>query len=120
MPGFIRLLMCLLPLTAAAAELPLSKAASVTTSIELARQATGTYYVAGEIKGYGKLNLLVDTGSSYLVINEKILNELKASDAAEFSHDLNGIMANGSNMHVPVYRISALRLGESCWVRDVE
>ena len=90
------------------------------TAVDLQRRATGTFYVVGEISGFGPLDLLLDTGSSYFVINETILASLKGSGDAVFSRDLEGSMANGTRTTVPVYRISALRLGESCWVHDVE
>lgn len=90
------------------------------TRIGLNRQSTGTYYVPGEISGYGELAFLVDTGSSYLVINETVLAGLEASGAAVFSRDLNGIMANGTETRVPLYWLSAIKLGEHCWVHDVE
>lgn len=91
-----------------------------TYSVALQRKNTGTFYISGAIKGYGELDLLVDTGSSNLVIGQTILEELLRTENAHFSHELSGTMADGSQRKVPVYRISALRLGENCWIHDVE
>ena len=88
--------------------------------VALQKHDAGTFYVHGAIKGYGDLDLLVDTGASFLVINESILASLKAGGNARFSRELRGLMADGSRRVVPMYRISAMRLGESCWIHDVD
>lgn len=90
------------------------------TTITLERQTTGTYYIDGELQGYGPLELLVDTGSSFLVIDERILRELQSQGAATFSHELEGIMANGTRATIPLYRLAGIRLGNACWIADVE
>ncbi|MFN2308618.1 MAG: retroviral-like aspartic protease family protein [Gammaproteobacteria bacterium] len=79
-----------------------------------------TYYVDGEIQGVGKVDLMVDTGSGYTVINEQTLALLKPSNGAVYVKDLSGILADGSSMTVPVYRIAHLRIGEACTLSDVE
>jgi clan AA aspartic protease (TIGR02281 family) len=89
-------------------------------AVTLQKHDAGTFYVHGAIEGFGELELLVDTGASYLVINEKILATLKAAGAAEYSRELRGTMADGSARQIPVYRISALRLGTQCWIPNVE
>ena len=108
----------LLPLSAQAAApaIPLPAVMAIT----LQRHDAGTFYVQGAIEGYGELDLLVDTGASYLVINQAILNDLRASGDAEFSRELHGVMADGSGKVIPIYRLSGLRLGKDCWIRDVE
>lgn len=107
-------LLSLLPFAAqAAAPLPM-------LAVALEKKPAGTFYVDGAIEGYGALELLVDTGSSLVVINEDILARLKAAGAIDYSHDLDGNMADGSKRNVQVYRISALRIGKDCWIRDVE
>lgn len=90
------------------------------TAVALQKHDAGTYYVDGALRGYGDLRMLVDTGSSYLVISETVLGRLMESDNARYSRELHGIMADGSARIIPVYRISALRLGQDCWVHDVE
>lgn len=90
------------------------------TAVEIERRSAGTFYVAGVIEGLGVLDLLVDTGSSYLVITETMLAELKRLGRAQFSRGLEGRMADGSVREVPLYRIDGVRLGAACWVHDVE
>jgi clan AA aspartic protease (TIGR02281 family) len=89
-------------------------------AVTLQKHDAGTFYVHGAIEGFGELELLVDTGASYLVINEKILAVLKEGGVAEYSRELRGTMADGSARQIPVYRISALRLGSQCWIPNVE
>jgi clan AA aspartic protease (TIGR02281 family) len=90
------------------------------TAIEIEKRNAGTFYIAGEIVGAGALDLLVDTGSSYLVITEPMLAELRKAGHAEYSRGLEGRMADGTTRVVPVWRVSSLRLGETCWIHDVE
>lgn len=118
-----RRLFLLIPMAVMSAALvPVPSRADDTSpvAIELARTAGGTYYVDASIHGYGNLELLVDTGSSVLVITDEILEALLASSSARYSHDLGGVMADGSRRVVPVYRLSAIRLGPGCWIHDVD
>ena len=89
-------------------------------AITLTKHDAGTFYIRGAVEGYGELDMLVDTGASYLVINEKILDALKASGDAEYARELRGTMADGTARVIPVYRITALRLGSQCWIPNVE
>jgi len=90
------------------------------TAIEIEKRNAGTFYIAGELVGAGTLDLLVDTGSSYLVITEPMLAELREAGHAEYSRGLEGRMADGTTRVVPVWRVSSLRLGDTCWIHDVE
>jgi clan AA aspartic protease (TIGR02281 family) len=90
------------------------------TAIEIERRSAGTFYVAGAIAGFGELDLLVDTGSSYLVITQPMLEALEGAGRARYSRGLEGRMADGSTRVVPLYRIESVRLGAGCWVHDVE
>jgi clan AA aspartic protease (TIGR02281 family) len=90
------------------------------TAIEIEKRSAGTFYIGGEIDGAGELDMLVDTGSSYLVITEPMLATLKTTGRASYSRGLEGHMADGSVRVVPLYKISSIRLGASCWVHDVE
>lgn len=83
-------------------------------------KGAATYYVDGEIQGAGKVDLMVDTGSGYTVINEDTLALLKEFDGAVYVKDLSGVLADGSSMTVPVYRIAQMRIGAACTLRDVE
>ena len=109
-----------LGLLAALAAAQFTGAAAAGVDVTLDKRPAGTFYTGGSIQGYGKLDMLVDTGSSVLVIDQNILNQLLAAGQARYSHDLGGMMADGSQRQVPVYRLGALRIGENCWVRDVD
>lgn len=94
--------------------------APVPVNIALVKRDTGTFYMPGAIRGYGELQFLLDTGSSFMVIGESVLERLKADGTAKFSREIRGVMADGRPRVVPLYRLAALRLGENCWVHDVE
>jgi predicted aspartyl protease len=91
---------------------------SITVPMESKGRAT--YYVKGEIGGHGDVDLLVDTGSGYLTINEVALEDLLREKRADYRRNLRGVLADGRELEVPVYSISALRIGEQCWLNDVE
>ena len=112
--AFLSLALGLLIFTSSPAEAPRAQ------KISLEKRDTGTFYVPATLRGYGELELLVDTGSSYLVIDDWILQKLKASGDAKFSRELSGTMADGRKHVVPLYRLSGLRLGQSCWIENVE
>lgn len=90
------------------------------TAVSLQKHDAGTFYISGSIDGFGDLRMLVDTGSSFVVISEAILSELKKANAARYSRDLQGVMADGSMRIIPMYHLAGLRLGESCWIHNVE
>jgi predicted aspartyl protease len=95
---------------------------SVSPAVDVAMQRhdAGTFYIDGAIRGYGELRMLVDTGSSYVVIGEAVLAALEEAGEAEYSRDLAGFLADGTLRIIPIYRVGALRLGQSCWVNDIE
>jgi clan AA aspartic protease (TIGR02281 family) len=89
--------------------------------ISMQKQPAGTFYVSASLDGHdGALPLLVDTGSSFTVLNEVLLKELKAHGTAEYVHDIEGMMADGSHRTIPIYRLTALRIGDACWIHNVE
>jgi len=90
------------------------------SNIPMRDKGAETYYVDGDIHGVGPVDLMVDTGSGYMTINETTLGILRESGGATYVKDLSGILANGATMTVPVYRIAELRIGASCTLRDVE
>lgn len=90
------------------------------SDIPMRDKGAATYYVDGDIHGVGPVDLMVDTGSGYMTINEETLGMLQTSGDATYVKDLSGVLADGSTMTVPVYRITQLRIGTSCTLRDVE
>jgi len=90
------------------------------TSIALESQGSQTFYIDSMIHGAGETRLLVDTGSGYSVINEETLQALQEQGHARYIKQLKGVMANGATQVVPLYEISAITLGDSCVVRNVQ
>ncbi len=78
-----------------------------------------TYYVDAEIADLGISEFMVDTGSGYLTINEQTLNALQAREQVQYVKELRAILANGSELIIPVYAIKQLRIG-TCTLRNVE
>ena len=79
-----------------------------------------TFYVSGQIAGIEPTEFMVDTGSSYLTINQITLSKLETNGQAEYLRDLIGVLANGDELVMPVYRIPRIVLGNSCALFDLE
>ncbi len=90
------------------------------TTIPMHDRGAATYYVSGRIAGVGEIDLLVDTGSGYSTIGEDTLNVLVSQNQAVYVKRLTGIMADGSQKTVPVYRIGGVMIGTQCWLQEVE
>ena len=95
-------------------------AADFSITIPMQNKGMATYYVKGEIGGVGPIDMLVDTGSGYLTINQAALDDLLSHQRAGFVRKLTGVLADGSEMVVPVYSIDTLRIGQTCWLRNIE
>ena len=91
-----------------------------TTQVSMHEKSAATFYVPGEIAGYGRVELMVDTGSGYMTINEQTLDVLKREGGVHYVKQLRGILADGSDIMVPVYKIIRMSIGDNCWLRDVE
>ncbi|MDJ0806316.1 MAG: retropepsin-like aspartic protease [Gammaproteobacteria bacterium] len=79
-----------------------------------------TYYISGQVGEITPSDFMVDTGSSYMMINEITLAQLKQSGEARYRRELTGILANGDEMRVPIYTLPKVRIGENCVLEDVE
>ena len=90
------------------------------TTVAMRANSATTYYVQGQIAGIGAVDLMVDTGSGYMTINEDMLATLKSAGQAQYVRDLRGRLANGNEVSVPVYRLEALSIGDGCWLNGVE
>ena len=89
-------------------------------SIPMKNTGAATYSVPCSISGYGDIDMMVDTGSSYMTINEQMLRVLKAKGLATYVKKLDAQMADGSRMVVPVYRLASVNLGGRCKLNNVE
>lgn len=90
------------------------------TRIAMIEKSAATFYVPAEITGFGATELMVDTGSGYVVINETTLAALESQGQARYVKQLRGVLANGNELTVPVYAVAAMSLGGRCWLHDVE
>jgi predicted aspartyl protease len=83
-------------------------------------KGASTFYISGRVGDMPPSDFMVDTGSSYMTINEETLANLKLTEKPVYLRDLTGILANGDRMSVPVYAVSAVQLGEFCRLEEVE
>lgn len=90
------------------------------TRVAMIEKAAETFYVPARIAGYGDAEFMVDTGSGYVTINEHTLAELNQTGQARYLRRLRGILADGSELVVPVYALSSLSIGANCWLHDLE
>lgn len=97
-----------------------ASAAEFDSHVPMRDKGAATYYVDGEIRGLGRVDFMVDTGSGFMTINEETLAVLMRSGDAIYMRDLSGILADGTTKRVPVYRLTQVRIGPACTLRDVE
>lgn len=90
------------------------------TAVPMSKKGTATYYVPVAFDGVAGNELMVDTGSDYVTINETTLEQLQARGKVDYVKQVGGIMADGSDVVVPIYRIANLNIGCCCIVYDVE
>lgn len=79
-----------------------------------------TFYVSIGVPGTAREQYLVDTGAGYMTITEATRNRLEAAGTATYVRDLQGRMADGRVMRVPVYRLTHITIGDSCRLENVE
>lgn len=89
-------------------------------SLPLEQRSSGTFYIEGVFGTGVATSLLVDTGSSYVVLSEKTFADLKKNEAATFLRTIRGATASGRVHEASVYSIAALTLAGECVIHDVE
>jgi len=89
-------------------------------TVPMKDKGADTFYVDVHVEGVGNIDYLVDTGAGYMTINEDTLAVLQARDKATYVRRLRGILADGSTLVVPVYRIDSINIGGVCKIDDVE
>jgi len=95
-------------------------ASDLTIGVPMHLKGASTFYISGRIGNMPPSDFMVDTGSSYMTINEETLASLKLTEKPVYLRDLMGILANGDKMRVPVYAVSHVQLGEACLLEEVE
>ena len=83
-------------------------------------KGASTYYISGQIGDIAPTDFMVDTGSSYMTINEETLARLRTSQQPRYLRELTGVLANGDEIRVPVYSLARVRIGGACVLEDVE
>ena len=81
---------------------------------------TGTFYVPVNFAGLETNDMMLDTGSEYLVISENTLQQLRSKSLVTFDDNVKGVMANGSTIKIPIYRLASFTIGCCCLVKDVK
>jgi predicted aspartyl protease len=89
-------------------------------SLPMAQEGAGGYYLRGVFSGGIESELLLDTGSSYVVLSGETFRELKKDGSVVYQRAIQGNTAAGRRVEAKVYAISELVLGEGCILRDVE
>ena len=89
-------------------------------TIPMNQKRLATYYVDANMHGSGDVEFMVDTGAGYTTINEFTLERLMQANNAEYVGELTGVLADGTEHRLPVYRIKHLVLGKDCVLNNVE
>lgn len=85
-----------------------------------ARNGFATYYLPVDM-GQGMVeDYLVDTGAGFMTITESTLSSLENAGRVRFVRIIQGHLADGSVLRVPIYVIDEIVIGSSCVLKDVE
>ncbi len=106
--------------TLTACALVSAAAAESQLTIPMNQKQLATYYIEANMHGSGRVEFMVDTGAGYTTINENTLLLLQQANNADYVGELTGVMADGSEHRLPVYRIKHLVLGKNCVLSNVE
>ena len=90
------------------------------TFVPMREKGSATYYVTTEILGLGTVDLMVDTGSSYTTINEETLAVLMQQHRADYVSELEGMLADGTRLMLPIYSIQSMNIGGQCRLKNIE
>ena len=88
--------------------------------VPIHEKGASTFYIKGRLGNLAYADFMVDTGSGYLVINQESLAQLRKGGQAHFKRDIKGVLANGDEFSVPVWRISSLTINDQCVLHDVD
>ena len=92
----------------------------VVFDVPMHSKGANTFYISGKIGDMAPAEFMVDTGSSYMTINESTLAELQVVGNPRYLRDLKGVLANGAEMLVPVYTVANVLIGDKCLLDEVE
>lgn len=89
-------------------------------SVPLEQQPSGAFYIRGTLADKVETRLLVDTGSSYVVLSRATFKALQQDQDASFKRTIRGATASGRIVAAKVFELAELKLGEDCVLRAVE
>lgn len=118
MPRFLLDRLRLAVAIAAASTFPSSFADTLVPLIE--HQDLDTFYVTVGVSGARPENYLVDTGAGYMTITDGTLKQVQQAGSATYVGDLDGRLADGTVLRVPVYRLAEILIGQTCVLRDID
>lgn len=90
------------------------------TVVPIVKKGLTTYYVSGSFNESDASDFLVDTGSGHSAINEVTLARLYQQGSAEYVKKVSATLANGSQVLLPVYKITTINIGGNCLIHDIE
>jgi len=88
--------------------------------VPMVQHSAATFYVNVTIADQISEEFVIDTGASHVTISDTTLEKLLNKQQATFVRLMTGVLADGSSIEVPVYRISSLKIGNNCRFKDVE
>ena len=98
----------------------LAVSAAPATVVPMVKYDAQTYYVNVTIGDAVSEEFVIDTGASHVTISDSTLKKLLANNQATFVRAMTGVLADGTNIDVPVYRIDHLKIGNQCSFHDIE
>ena len=91
------------------------------TSVPLKpRSDLDTFYVSIGVAGDQAEDYLVDTGAGYMTITTATLERLQKMGSVTRIGQLDGRLADGTVLRVPVYRLTEITVGQSCRLHNVD
>lgn len=105
-----------------AATLAVTAAATAgeTMTVGLSSSGVGTLHVEARMGEHVDGEFLLDTGSAFVVLSESTRRRLAEEGALVPVRRLRAVMANNVSTSAQVYRVTSLRIGTACEVRDIE
>lgn len=88
--------------------------------LPLYEKGSSVFYMQASVDGIGSTEFMLDTGSAYLALNSNIMAQLKQQGKARFIRYQKAKLASGQIDRVKIYRVSRLRLSESCVLDNIE
>jgi predicted aspartyl protease len=79
-----------------------------------------TYYLTVQVGGGRVDDYLVDTGAGFMTITDATLAHLMERGKARFVRNIEGHLADGRVLTVPIYLIEEMVIGGTCVLRGVE